>query len=105
MRPLQLLQTPPALQQISHHWSGHVVEPLQDLRKIQFQAVPKAIALSRLFIHSLPAFLNQGNATGAFLRCRVVMPAGDRGDATADPAKRPYRLDRSWLRKEGRSFR
>ena len=59
MRPLQLLQGRPAFQQIPHQGTGHIVEPAENLREIQFQAIGQTKVHARLFIHRLTAFLYQ----------------------------------------------
>ena len=47
-RPLQLLQGLPAFQQIPHQGTGHIVEPAENLRKIQFQAIDQTKVRARL---------------------------------------------------------
>jgi hypothetical protein len=59
MSPPQILQTRPAFQQGPHQGTCDVVEPPQDLRKIQLQTIRQAIALGGLLIHHLPAPLHQ----------------------------------------------
>jgi hypothetical protein len=70
MHPLELLQGRPAFEQIPHQWTGHIIEPAENLREIQLQAIGQPKVRARLFIHRLAAFLHQEMQQTGFHRIR-----------------------------------
>ena len=71
MSSLQLLQVRPAVQQVPYQRAGHVIEPLQNLGKIQLQTIRQTMALPRLLIHHLPTFLHQEMQQAGFHGVRL----------------------------------
>jgi hypothetical protein len=59
VRPLELVQTRPALQQSPDQGASDIIKPTPNLRKIEFQTIGQTIALSGLLIDGAPAFLYQ----------------------------------------------
>jgi hypothetical protein len=47
------------LQQIPHQGTGHIVEPVEHLREIQFQTIGQTQVRARPFIDRLATFLHQ----------------------------------------------